>query len=113
VIWTAEGRPNEEMPCDLRYGRPGLLLAQFPALELDIDHARAYLTHYSIDDPGYEDIDWEDEHDPRNPPVRPGDGCGRLEGGAYWSFQNFLGDSSGQAWRRFTTSPQAPTRTDE
>lgn len=56
-----------DLPCQ---GRPDLLLAQFPALDLDIEHARAYLTHYSIDDPAYEDIDWENEHDPRNSPAR-------------------------------------------
>ena len=99
-----------DLPCQ---GRPDLLLAQFPALDLDIEHARAYLTHYSIDDPAYEDIDWENEHDPRNSPARPGDGYGRLEGGVYWDFQNFLGvDHHAPVWRRFTTLPQAPTRTD-
>ncbi|MGW5258173.1 hypothetical protein ACWERW_35500, partial [Streptomyces sp. NPDC004012] len=100
-----------DLPCQ---GRPDLLLAQFPALDLNIEHARGYLTHYSTDDPGYEDIDWEDEHDPRNSPVRPSDGYGRLEGGVYWDFQNFLGvDHHAPVWRRFTTSPQAPTRTDK
>ncbi|MFC9634307.1 hypothetical protein ACFTY8_34885 [Streptomyces mirabilis] len=91
-----------DLPCQ---GRPDLLLAQFPALDLDVEHARAYLTHYSIDDPAYEDIDWEDEHDPRNSPVRPGDAFGRLEGGVYWEFQDFLGVGRGPAWRKFTTEP--------
>lgn len=99
-----------DLPCQ---GRPDLLLAQFPALDLDIEHARAYLTHYSIDDPAYADIDWEDENDPRNSPARPGDGWGRLDGGVYWAFQHFLGvDGSSPVWRRFTTVPQAPGRTD-
>ncbi|WP_152648826.1 hypothetical protein [Streptacidiphilus anmyonensis] len=93
-----------DLPCK---GRPDLLLAQFPALNLDMEHARGYLTHYSIDDPAYEDVDWEDEHDPRNSPVRPGDGCGRLDGGAFWAFKNFLGAGGGPAWRRFTTEPTA------
>ncbi|MEY9874776.1 hypothetical protein ABH931_004276 [Streptacidiphilus sp. MAP12-33] len=89
-------------------GRPDLLLAAFPALGLDPDHARGYLTHYSIYDPWYDEVDWEDDNDPLNQPVRPDDGFGRLDGGVYWNFQHFLGVEPAPVRHRFTTAPSAP-----
>ncbi len=93
-------------------GAPRPPAGPIPALDLDIEHARAYLTHYSIDDPAYEDIDWENEHDPRNSPARA-IRYGRLEGGVYGDFQNFLGvDHHARSGEEYAALPQAPTRTD-
>lgn len=111
VQWTdAEQRFFDDRPV---HGRPELLVAQFPALKLDLEHARGYLTGYSIDDPAYEDFLWEDDDDPRNRPVREGDRWGRLDAGAVFDFWRFLGmEPHGgtslypPAWRRFTTEPQ-------
>nr|WP_285556521.1 hypothetical protein [Streptomyces hygroscopicus] len=92
-------------------GRPELLLEQFPELGLDLADARGYLTGYRVDDPAFDDFAWEDD-DPRNSPVREGDGYGRFDGGALFDFLRFLGvkwhtgrDADPPAWRWFTTEP--------
>lgn len=99
-------------------GRPDLLVAQFPALNLNLDHARGYLTSVDVEDPSYDDFDFESE-DPRNRPVRDGDWWGRLEAEVVFDFWRFLGVEPGTpaggylfpspdlfkapVWRRFTT----------
>ena len=110
--WTDTG-PGffGDLPCQ---GQPDVLVAQFPELELDVAHARAYLTSISVDDPRYEDFSW-DEYDPRNRPARDGDRWGRLEAAVVYDFWRFLGVEARRAnhrysftapvWRRFTTQP--------
>jgi hypothetical protein len=93
-------------------GRPEVLVAQFPALKLNLEHARGYLTSVSVDDDAYEDFDWEDR-DPRNRPVRAGDRSGRLDDEAIFDFWRFLGVEpasnatlelfAAPVFRRFTT----------
>ncbi|MFF8865095.1 hypothetical protein ACF08B_23900 [Streptomyces sp. NPDC015139] len=101
-------------------GRPDLLVAQFPALGLDPDHARGYLTSVDVEDPTYEDFDASSD-DPRNRPVRDGDRWGRLDAEAVFDFWRFLGAEPGTPYdtdgfpnpylfaapvhRRFTTRP--------
>jgi hypothetical protein len=88
VQWTEPGFGFfHDLP---REGRPEVLVAQFPDLSLDVEHARGYLTSVSIDDPAYEHFDW-DPNDPRNRPVRDGDHAGRLDAEAVYDFWRFLG----------------------
>ncbi|WP_101376940.1 MULTISPECIES: hypothetical protein [unclassified Streptomyces] len=99
-------------------GNPALVVAQFPMLNLDLDHARGYLTSVDVADPAYEDFDFESD-DPRNRRVRAGDWWGRLEAEVMFDFWRFLGVEpappdgkylfpapglfEAPAWRRFTT----------
>ncbi|MET8950592.1 hypothetical protein ACWEO4_04295 [Streptomyces sp. NPDC004393] len=93
------------------HGRPELLVAQFPALKLDLEHARGYITGYDYGDESYADFLWE-EDDPRNRPVRDGDLWGRMEAQAVFDFWRFLGAEPAEpgnerfasnVWQRFTT----------
>lgn len=110
VQWTEAGHGFfHDRP---RTGRPDLLVAQFPDLGLNLEHARGYLTSVSIDDDSFEDFYWSD-NDPRNSPVRAGDRCGRLDAYAVRDFWRFLGVEpddnptpdlfAAPVWRRFTT----------
>ncbi|WP_329380368.1 hypothetical protein OG625_14775 [Streptomyces sp. NBC_01351] len=87
-------------------GRPELLVAQFPALKLNVEHARGYLSSIRLDELPEDDPLWDDEddEDPRAQPVREGDEAGRLDALAVFDFWRYLGvDPEAPAWRRFTT----------
>jgi hypothetical protein len=90
-------------------GRPDLLVAQFPDLALDLEHARGYLSVHRY----YTSSDVDDEDDAR---VREGDRWPPGDAMVVFDFLRFLGapPNSGPldvlfaapVWRRFTVAPR-------
>lgn len=85
-------------------GRPEVLVARFPDLDLDVGHARGHLGSVRIDELPEDESYWEDGEDPRTRPVREGDTAGRLEPDAVFDFWRHLGvERAAPARRHFTT----------